>query len=109
MTVKADPRVKTPAAVMEQVYSLSKAAYFGALDVQARAGALHELHRAPEEGPRPRGDDDRGRPGSALHPDDVGFSHLRRHVVAPLALQSEDEKSCDAGENSGDPKGNPQQ
>jgi photosystem II stability/assembly factor-like uncharacterized protein len=34
ITVKADPRVKTPAITMNQVYSLSKAMYYGAVDAQ---------------------------------------------------------------------------
>ena len=37
IVVKADPRVKTPALAMQQVYSLSKAMYYGALDTQAKA------------------------------------------------------------------------
>jgi hypothetical protein len=37
IVVKADPRVKTPALAMQQVYSLSKALYYGAIDVQAAA------------------------------------------------------------------------
>jgi photosystem II stability/assembly factor-like uncharacterized protein len=37
IAVKPDPRVKTPALAMEQVYSLSKALYYGAIDVQAAA------------------------------------------------------------------------
>ena len=34
IVVKQDPRVKTPALAMQQVYTLSKAAYYGALDAQ---------------------------------------------------------------------------
>ncbi len=34
ITVKLDPRVKTPPAVMQQIYTLSKAMYFGAVDAQ---------------------------------------------------------------------------
>src|SRR5262249_33558593 len=37
MTVKQDPRVKTPAAAMQQVYALSKATYYEALDATAAA------------------------------------------------------------------------
>ncbi len=37
IVVKADPRVKTPALAMQQVYSLSKAMYYGAIDAQAVA------------------------------------------------------------------------
>ena len=40
IVVKADPRVKTPALAMQQVYSLSKAMYYGALDTQATARQL---------------------------------------------------------------------
>ena len=40
ITVKLDPRVKTPALVMQQVYTLSKAMYFGAVDAQAAAAKL---------------------------------------------------------------------
>ena len=41
IVVKQDPRVKTPALVMQQVYTLSKAAYYGALDAQAAARGRH--------------------------------------------------------------------
>jgi hypothetical protein len=34
ITVKQDPRVKTPAAVMTQIYTQTKYAYYGALDLQ---------------------------------------------------------------------------
>jgi photosystem II stability/assembly factor-like uncharacterized protein len=34
LVVKADPRVKTPALAMQQVYALSKAMYYGALDAR---------------------------------------------------------------------------
>ena len=37
LTVKQDPRVKTPAVVMQQVYSLTDAMYFGAVDAQQAA------------------------------------------------------------------------
>ena len=37
IVVKPDPRVKTPALAMQQVYSLSKTLYYGAIDVQAAA------------------------------------------------------------------------
>jgi hypothetical protein len=40
ITVKQDPRVKTPALVMQQVYSLTRATYFGAVDAQQAALAL---------------------------------------------------------------------
>jgi hypothetical protein len=36
IVVKADPRVKTPALAMQQVYALSKSLYYGALDAQSR-------------------------------------------------------------------------
>ena len=35
--VKQDPRVKTPALAMQQVYSLTKSAYYGAIDAQQAA------------------------------------------------------------------------
>jgi photosystem II stability/assembly factor-like uncharacterized protein len=37
ITVKLDPRVKTPAAAMQQIYTLSKATYYGAIDAQNAA------------------------------------------------------------------------
>jgi hypothetical protein len=37
MVVKQDPRVKTAALAMQQVYTLSKGAYYGALDAQSAA------------------------------------------------------------------------
>jgi photosystem II stability/assembly factor-like uncharacterized protein len=40
ITVKQDPRVKTPALAMQRVYSLTKAMYFGALDAQEAATRL---------------------------------------------------------------------
>jgi photosystem II stability/assembly factor-like uncharacterized protein len=40
ITVKQDPRVKTPALAMQQVYALTKAMYFGAVDAQQAAMAL---------------------------------------------------------------------
>jgi photosystem II stability/assembly factor-like uncharacterized protein len=40
ITVKQDPRVKTPALAMQQVYSLTRAMYFGAGDAQQAALAL---------------------------------------------------------------------
>jgi photosystem II stability/assembly factor-like uncharacterized protein len=40
LTVKQDPRVKTPALVMQQVYSLTDALYFGALDAQQAATTI---------------------------------------------------------------------
>ena len=43
ITVKQDPRVKTPALAMQQVYSLTKAMYFGAADAQQAAVALGAL------------------------------------------------------------------
>jgi hypothetical protein len=44
IVVKADPRVKTSALSMQQVYSLSKAMYYGALDIQADARQARGLH-----------------------------------------------------------------
>lgn len=43
LTVKQDPRVKTPALVMQQVYSLTKAAYAGASDAQKAAQDAQRL------------------------------------------------------------------
>ena len=43
IVVKPDPRVKTPALAMQQVYTLSKALYYGALDTQATARQLRGL------------------------------------------------------------------
>jgi photosystem II stability/assembly factor-like uncharacterized protein len=37
IVVKQDPRVKTPALVMQQIYTLSKSTYYGALDAQNAA------------------------------------------------------------------------
>jgi photosystem II stability/assembly factor-like uncharacterized protein len=37
MTVKLDPRVKTSALAMQQIYTLSKATYYGAIDAQNAA------------------------------------------------------------------------
>jgi photosystem II stability/assembly factor-like uncharacterized protein len=37
ITVKQDPRVKTPAAALQQIYTLSKAMYYGALEAQEAA------------------------------------------------------------------------
>src|SRR5262249_18050163 len=45
LVVKQDPRVKTPALVMQQVYSLSKAMYYGAADgrkMERQAASLKE-------------------------------------------------------------------
>ena len=43
MTVKQDPRVKTPPAVMQQVYALTDALYFGANEAQAAAAEISAL------------------------------------------------------------------
>ncbi len=43
ITVKQDPRVKTPAVAMQRVYSLTKAAYTGAVDAQEAAQAAENL------------------------------------------------------------------
>jgi hypothetical protein len=43
ITVKQDPRVKTPALVMQRIYSLSKAAYTGAADAQQAAQAAESV------------------------------------------------------------------
>lgn len=40
ITVKQDPRVKTPAAVMQHVYAVTDAMYFGAVDAQEAAATI---------------------------------------------------------------------
>ena len=53
IVVKQDPRVKTPALAMQQVYTLSKATYYGAVDAQAAARQARAL-RDQIAGLRPR-------------------------------------------------------
>ncbi len=43
ITVRQDPRVTTPAAVMAQVYALTEAMYFGAVAIQEAAAELEAL------------------------------------------------------------------
>ena len=43
ITVRQDPRVKTPAPVMQQIYSLTSALYYGALDAQEAATRAQSL------------------------------------------------------------------
>jgi hypothetical protein len=43
ITVKQDPRVKTPPAVMQQVYALTDALYFGAVEAQAAAAEISAM------------------------------------------------------------------
>src|SRR5206468_5680123 len=43
ITVKPDPRVKTPALAMRQIYTLSKATYYGALDARSAAQLARDL------------------------------------------------------------------
>jgi hypothetical protein len=43
IAVQQDPRVKTPAAVMQQVYALTDAMYFGAVDAQDAAAAAASM------------------------------------------------------------------
>jgi photosystem II stability/assembly factor-like uncharacterized protein len=43
MTVKQDPRVKTPALVLQNVYSLIDAVYFGAMDARAALDRARSL------------------------------------------------------------------
>ena len=43
ITVKQDPRVKTPALAMQQIYTTSKALYYGALDAQTAARQAQAL------------------------------------------------------------------
>ncbi len=44
ITVKQDPRVKTPALAMQQVYSLTKAMYNGAVDAETAGQRVQNLH-----------------------------------------------------------------
>jgi photosystem II stability/assembly factor-like uncharacterized protein len=54
IVVKQDPRVKTPAMAMQQVYSLTSAAYYGAAEARiaaARLGAVRQqLAKVPAQG-----------------------------------------------------------
>ncbi len=43
IAVRQDPRVKTPALAMQQVYSLTRAMYFGAVDAQQAALAVSAM------------------------------------------------------------------
>jgi len=43
ITVKQDPRVKTPALVMQQVYALTRSAYYGAIDARDAAQRAQNL------------------------------------------------------------------
>ncbi|HSP92260.1 MAG TPA: hypothetical protein VLN08_15195, partial [Vicinamibacterales bacterium] len=43
ITVQQDPRVTTPRAIMQQVYALTDAMYFGAVEAQAAAAELSAL------------------------------------------------------------------
>jgi hypothetical protein len=43
IVVKQDPRVKTPALVMQNIYSQTSAAYFGAIDAQTAAAQAQGL------------------------------------------------------------------
>src|SRR4029077_15548826 len=43
IAVKQEPRVKTPALAMQQVYTLSRATYYGAVDALAAARQAHAL------------------------------------------------------------------
>jgi hypothetical protein len=44
ITVKQDPRVKTPALVMQQVYSLTKSMYTDAVDAEVAAQHVQGVH-----------------------------------------------------------------
>src|SRR5206468_10908012 len=44
ITVKPDPRVKTPSLAMRQIYTLSKVTYYGALDARSAAQRARDLH-----------------------------------------------------------------
>jgi hypothetical protein len=43
ITVRQDPRVETPAGVMQQVYALTDAVYFGAVEAQAAAAEISAM------------------------------------------------------------------
>jgi hypothetical protein len=43
ITVKQDPRVKTPALALQQIYTLSKATYYGALDARKASKQAQDL------------------------------------------------------------------
>ena len=43
ITVRQDPRVETPAAVMQQLYTLTDAMYFGAVEAQAAAAEISAM------------------------------------------------------------------
>jgi hypothetical protein len=49
ITVRADPRVKTPPLVMQEVYTLTKDMYFGAVDAQAAVLTLATMRTATAE------------------------------------------------------------
>jgi photosystem II stability/assembly factor-like uncharacterized protein len=49
VVVKQDPRVKTPDLAMTQVYTLTNAMYFGAIDAQQAAAALGSLRARAKE------------------------------------------------------------
>ena len=57
LTVKQDPRVKTPALAMQQVYSLSKAMYYAAVDARDAAERANTIRQqAVALQPRATGD-----------------------------------------------------
>ncbi len=43
IVVKQDPRVKTPALAMQKIYTLSKAAYYGAVDARDAANRARAI------------------------------------------------------------------
>lgn len=57
ITVRQDPRVKTPAIAMQQVYTLSKAMYDAAVDAEAASAkveqVLEEIAKLGPQAPRP--------------------------------------------------------
>jgi len=73
MIVKQDPRVKTPAVVMQQVYSLTKSAYDGAGDALA---AAQEVQRVRDQIGRLKGD--------AKGPLAVSLAALDQKIVTSL-------------------------
>lgn len=46
ITVKQDPRVKTPAVTMERIYSLTESAYMGAVEAQQAAQQAQSANQA---------------------------------------------------------------
>jgi photosystem II stability/assembly factor-like uncharacterized protein len=81
VTVRQDPRVRTPAAAMQQVYAQTKAVYDAAVDVQA-AGAQIAALRAQINALRPQAS---GAAASQLASFDERLSALLEPTAAPDA------------------------